>query len=337
MFSELQATRNDKVSAATAWKLLPQYIACFQLLSLTIRREPMLAAADCINFEDMLGRKFYLSFQHYRHRAVCVRVCIKRASTKYLQTFEAFLSQQFRNVPGQRHVSEHQYRIMRNDAIIPEAEWAQSMELESNLKMSGLLLSWKTTGKRCPKPGCIGEGSRRSQTCFFKCSQCNLIYARDEGTQGFVEDLADLNEVNPHETELDDDEKHFRRIHVTWESSESAQEATATQQSQEEFAQSSTFANQATQPDQSSNIDIETRTTKLYSSLSASTVPSSSSGSGSTSRSSARRGYRSAGHKTSVIRSGGNRVIQHGVSGASKGSPTPSSHSSRDYYGPKGR
>lgn len=63
-------TKSAQQLLLALWKSLPQYAAFFQLMSVTLCREPMLAAADCINFEDMIGRKFTLNFQYYKHWGV---------------------------------------------------------------------------------------------------------------------------------------------------------------------------------------------------------------------------------------------------------------------------
>lgn len=132
------------------------------------------------------------------------------------QNFEAFLHKQFRDVPGQRHVNEKQYRIMRNGVIIHQANWPGVIQPGSDVEMSGLVLSWKTTGKQCPRPGCAGEGTWHEKTSFFECPKCSLIYARDEGSPRLVELPAGLDEgktLIPKPTEAG---KHFRRIHVSW-------------------------------------------------------------------------------------------------------------------------
>ena len=60
--------KSTRVLLLSLWKLLPQYVVFYRVMTrLTLLREPMLAAADCINFEDVLGRRFTLRFQYYKH------------------------------------------------------------------------------------------------------------------------------------------------------------------------------------------------------------------------------------------------------------------------------
>ena len=198
------------------WKLLPHYIVFFRVMTrLTLLREPMLAAADCINFEDMIGRKFMLRFHDYKH----------------WPNFEAFLGQQFRDGPGKKHVREQQYHLMREDDIVSEKEWSLAMEPGIEIAMSGLLLAWTTTGRKCPRPSCFGDGKKCGKTSFFECATCNLIYAPGiSGPRSLVEEASEvLGEVDLRVPASDDDrdEKYFKKIHVTWEGPEDSTTAPA--------------------------------------------------------------------------------------------------------------
>lgn len=191
-------------------KLLPHYIVLFRAMTrLTLLREPMLAAADCINFEDMIGRRFTLSFQCYRH----------------WPNFEAFLRQQFRDAPGKQHVRKQNYDLVHENAIVTDKKWPMIIEAGSNVSMSGLLLAWTTSERKCPRSSCSGDGRRRGKTPFLTCNTCSLTYGRDlRELQPRTKDREAMKKVVLHLLLVydDGDEKYFKKTHCIWEPEGSA-------------------------------------------------------------------------------------------------------------------
>lgn len=50
--------------------VLPYLLAVIEATATTLRREPMLLVSDSISFEDVLGRKYTLQYNYFKHRQV---------------------------------------------------------------------------------------------------------------------------------------------------------------------------------------------------------------------------------------------------------------------------
>ncbi|KAK4170465.1 hypothetical protein QBC43DRAFT_6404 [Cladorrhinum sp. PSN259] len=140
-------TRDLKELIFKIWLCLPYFIPFLESLVITLRREPMLAISDSINFEDVLGRRYTLQFAFYQH----------------WPKFKLFLQHQFRKVPGGTFVKSGEYFIIDSRSyrfIFTESEWKSTITPGCQLLMTTGLQDLEAKLNLCPRPGCNAKSQR---------------------------------------------------------------------------------------------------------------------------------------------------------------------------------
>ncbi|KAK3385318.1 hypothetical protein B0H63DRAFT_559950 [Podospora didyma] len=167
-------TRELRELLVRVWRFIPPFMAFIEALLSTLRREPMLLVSDSINFEDVLGRQFTLRYDFYRD----------------LLRFESFLRHQFRQQPGERHVTSKQFLIMDSRSNLPvssKSDWAKSVIPGCKITMSIKMQSLRGNARVCPRPGCNGNPASMQGHTTMVCRKCHLQYfpmPRNANTNG---------------------------------------------------------------------------------------------------------------------------------------------------------
>ncbi len=113
----------------------------------TILRAPVFGNQDSIRFTDALGRTEPLPYRYFQHWDV----------------FEAMLRCKFKQLPGERLVSQGQYHLLdtrRKDLVIDRRRWERSVFPGADISMSMIILGVLFNKESCPRVAC---GTRNVQ------------------------------------------------------------------------------------------------------------------------------------------------------------------------------
>jgi hypothetical protein len=100
------------------------------------RMPKLLLGNSSILFEDVLGRRKYLTVEFFQHYNV----------------FNTFLKESFTGVPGQKYVFNQQYQLTgSNNEIVDRKTWQQTVAKRSKVVMSVMLEKMAEEGVSCPR------------------------------------------------------------------------------------------------------------------------------------------------------------------------------------------
>ncbi|KAK1753738.1 hypothetical protein QBC47DRAFT_387040 [Echria macrotheca] len=162
-------TRDLRALIIKLWLSISQFMVFIHAISTGLGKQPMLAVADSISFEDALGRHYILQHTFYNH----------------WPNFQAFLNRQFQDCPGKRFISDGHYYLLgfrakrllgTNNADEWKALAKPGSKISMSLKLRSLSVGPATSVPTCPWPACGAKTRTIEAKDSFWCGMCGTTY-----------------------------------------------------------------------------------------------------------------------------------------------------------------